>query len=456
MGSYSELTIGSYSLGWKYHVPSFVLFLFDEMDFYCELDSEELDGDDNGDCEPHIAGIGWRTTVETALRRVNSAGYGQSFFAMVFRTLRQDLARNYEENVKYRISQLLENQNDEQEDEIERRFAEHVRGFTQVEATDIAADFVRFVDAATRACGERGEAGRRASFRAADGKEYDVAPEAYQLTGEVLTEPETLEMFLHRRELDFPPWVLMASSLMEYEEGLDRPEVFFLMMFWVLLEVSDANAIVCLNLADLEYSEDDVRRLPQRLRFELTRKVSLYNAAFQLLMEKEQEVRDDYVKLECAKLLEQSQSITDVNEKGRALENVMEMLFGLEHDLVLQDKRVVTGDEEIDLLYRNNVDRPFWINFQSPLVFVECKNWSSNVGAAEIRNFEGKLRNHPGAKIGVMVAGAGFTSEVDNALRRQSREEHHITLITSKQILEFCRGDSGFHDWIEDRMAQIY
>lgn len=173
-------------------------------------------------------------------------------------------------------------------------------------------------------------------------------------------------------------------------------------------------------------------------------------------MENEQAVREVYTKLECAKSLERTRLITDANEKGRALEDVMEMLIRLERGLVLQDKRVVTGDEEIDLLYRNNVGRPFWLSFQSPLVFVECKNWSRSIGSVEIRNFEGKLRNHTGAKIGVMVAGSGFTREVDNALRRQSRENYHITLITLDEILEFCRSDRSFHDWIEEKMARIY
>jgi hypothetical protein len=454
MGSYSQLKIGSYSLAWKYHVPSFVVFLFDDNDFYQELDPED-DGDD--ECKPCVREIGWRTTVASALQRVNRSGYGRSFFAMIFDTLRSDLEDRYEESVKDRIGQTLELEDREEiEAEIDRRYLAHLGGFPRTSSSDVATDFVKFIEAATAATGERGVEGRQSSFRAVDGKEYVLRPEKYELNDEVLTRPESLETFLYSHELDFPPWVVMAASMMEFDDGLDRPEVFFLMMFWVLLEVSSPNAIVCLDLADLDFTEQDVRELPQRMRFDLTRKVSLYNSAFRVLLENEQAVREDYTKLECAKSLEHSRLITDANEKGRALEDIVEMLFRLERGLVLQDKRVVTGDEEIDLLYRNNVDRPFWLSFQSPLVFVECKNWSKNVGAVEIRNFEGKLRNHAGAKIGVMVAGSGFTREVDNALRRQSRENYHITLITLDEILEFCRSDRSFHDWVEEKMATVH
>ena len=40
-------------------------------------------------------------------------------------------------------------------------------------------------------------------------------------------------------------------------------------------------------------------------------------------------------------------------------------------------KRVSAGDEEIDLVCKNSVNRPCWLTLHSPLCFVECKNWSS-------------------------------------------------------------------------------
>ena len=159
-------------------------------------------------------------------------------------------------------------------------------------------------------------------------------------------------------------------------------------------------------------------------------------------------------KTRCLQLFTKLGSLTETYQKGKAFEEMVQTLFD-EPGLEFQEKRVNTGDEEIDLIYRNNVSRPFWHGFKSPIVFVECKNWAEKVGAKEIRDFETKLLNH-NANIGFFVAATGFTSEVDNALRRQSRESHHITLVTSDDILAFCRGDMEFYEWIEPLMAKVH
>lgn len=459
MGSYSQLEIGPFSLAWKYYVPSFVMFLFAEGDFYQDFDASiPADSSGDSDCQnSSVAAIGWRTTVRTALSNLNQSGFGESYFAMVYETLQSDLANSFEDAAKYRIrEQLLPITDADIDRKVEQAFSDHLRSFPAVNPVEVAKDFVEFVRATHAASAASREGVRAAAFRSMDGKEYAVRPDLRELDGQVLADADVLEQFLFNRELEFPPWILMAATAMEYDSGLDRPEVFYLMMFWVLLEISQPDEVVRLDLADLEYTEQDVRSLSHRLRYELTRKVSLYSSSFQVLMNNEREVREAYTKLECAQALERSRSIGDANEKGRALEDAIEMLFRLGSGLVLQEKRVTTGDEEIDLVYRNNVNRPFWLNHQSPLLFVECKNWSANVGASEIRNFEGKLRNHRGARIGLMIAGVGFTTEVDNALRRQSREDFHITLISVDAILAFCRNDQSFFNWIESVMATLH
>lgn len=57
-------------------------------------------------------------------------------------------------------------------------------------------------------------------------------------------------------------------------------------------------------------------------------------------------------------------------------------------------KRMVNGVEEIDLVIKNNINKPFWSSLSSPCIFTECKNWSEKVGAKEIRDFEVNVKSH--------------------------------------------------------------
>jgi hypothetical protein len=92
-------------------------------------------------------------------------------------------------------------------------------------------------------------------------------------------------------------------------------------------------------------------------------------------------------------------------------------------DFVVAERRCDRGDQEIDLVIRNHLKDGFWRGLKSPLILVECKNWSTRVGAKEIRDFETKLRDHqPHARIGFFVAPGGFARHVDEALLRSSRE----------------------------------
>ena len=47
--------------------------------------------------------------------------------------------------------------------------------------------------------------------------------------------------------------------------------------------------------------------------------------------------------------------------------------------------------EEIDLVIRNESTDPFWAGEGSGYILVECKNWSSPVGALEYNHFRAKL-----------------------------------------------------------------
>ena len=116
-----------------------------------------------------------------------------------------------------------------------------------------------------------------------------------------------------------------------------------------------------------------------------------------------------------------------------------------------------TGDEEIDLVIRNNIDRPFWLAFNSPCFFVECKNWKNKIGTSEIRDFEMKMRNHTTmVKIGFFVSINGFSSEVENELKRAGRDEYHIVLIDSEDLENYLYSNLKIFEWLENKTTKIF
>ena len=189
----------------------------------------------------------------------------------------------------------------------------------------------------------------------------------------------------------------------------------------------------------------------------LVEKINLYNRVFRNLFEREEQVRDQYIRSQCRDLLVACDKATKPSEKGRLLENLTEVLLTANRHFELVSKRVSTGDEEIDLVVKNNIDRPFWNALQSPLFFIECKNWKAVVGAKELRDFEGKLRNHSRlAKVGFFLSLNGFSDEVISELKRAGRDGPHIVLLERRDIEEFIVTGADYFCWLERKAARFY
>lgn len=147
---------------------------------------------------------------------------------------------------------------------------------------------------------------------------------------------------------------------------------------------------------------------------------------------------------------------TTINEKGKALESLTRALFALEPALRVKQTRRRLGDEEIDFIVVNDCPSTFWSNLHSPLVLVECKNWSSRVGAREVRDFESKVRNHRAfVRLGFLIAANGYTSEAREAVKRLSRDDVAIILIALSEIEDFVRRKQKLTDWFEDLIAAL-
>ena len=83
-------------------------------------------------------------------------------------------------------------------------------------------------------------------------------------------------------------------------------------------------------------------------------KVNLYGRVFNPLSESEERLRTRVVQAECRELLRQCGQAKTAAAKGRALEALIEVLFTANHAFDIVGKRVTTGDEEIDIIVKNN------------------------------------------------------------------------------------------------------
>lgn len=106
---------------------------------------------------------------------------------------------------------------------------------------------------------------------------------------------------------------------------------------------------------------------------------------------------------------------TDKNKKGAALEEVIELLLRSTPGFTKVESRLRTAAEEVDLTVLNEVPSAPW-KAEGSYILCECKNWSSNVGADEFRNFKGKFdTKHKRATVGLFISLNGFTSGFTDA-----------------------------------------
>jgi Restriction endonuclease len=94
-------------------------------------------------------------------------------------------------------------------------------------------------------------------------------------------------------------------------------------------------------------------------------------------------------------------------EKGRAFEDLAVYLFSALDGVEVMHRDARMAAEEIDLVLWNAqteaVLKPW-----DDVILVECKNWSTAIGAAVLDSFIGKLRRRS-CRTGILVAANGVT-----------------------------------------------
>nr|WP_306631533.1 restriction endonuclease [Arthrobacter ulcerisalmonis] len=141
--------------------------------------------------------------------------------------------------------------------------------------------------------------------------------------------------------------------------------------------------------------------------------------------------------------------------RGDSLESLVDALVRTEEpELSVLEKNFKTSEEEIDLVLTNSLTNPFWTALSSPLMFVECKNWSRPVGVPEIRIFESKMRDRGAVcKIGIFVAMAGFTRTALDRLKVPQRDLGVIFAITGDDLRNLVTKKTRVTEWLQTEGA---
>ena len=113
-----------------------------------------------------------------------------------------------------------------------------------------------------------------------------------------------------------------------------------------------------------------------------------------------------------------TQTETDGNRKGKALEDLLVMLFRATPGFERVQSRLRNDVEEIDVTVENRSDDALWRHDGSPYLLAECKHWSKPCGARELRDFVGKLTNkYQRVRTAFFIAPGGFAGTFEERRR---------------------------------------
>jgi hypothetical protein len=455
MGDYSHLRIGELVFTWKYQVPTFITFLFKEEDLFIKREEISTDPEDEEPVEVdldelYIEEAGFRTSVAAAKAALDEYGYTLEFFAGIYESFRDGLQETVRDILDDEIGAQMNEAGELSDEELERRTRAHLSASPDTAIGDLRA-LTAFLRDAIDTDLQMEPFLDDVVYEPSQGEHVRVpVKEHVRFRSTALADFESLQTLLIRRASRVPANVL--RPLMLFDEGyvFSFPEVVSLLYTRLVLDAMDDEATVELDVQQVVETEAELRSLHSDLAYELLHKVDVYERVFRALSDREEHVQDRYARTQVRNALGQLEQAGDAQAKGEALESLMAAAFSIKPQLQVVERTYSTGDEEIDLVVKNNVARPFWQGLGSPLLFVECKNWASPVGAAEVRNFEVKLQNHaPLARVGILVAPGGFTSEVPNAVKRSSRDPYTLALVRREDLDHLGEGGESVLDWLE-------
>jgi Holliday junction resolvase-like predicted endonuclease len=142
--------------------------------------------------------------------------------------------------------------------------------------------------------------------------------------------------------------------------------------------------------------------------------------------------------------------------KGRKLEELLSIMINLSDDFHIVKRNVRTKSEEIDLVVENVSRSAFFSQLRSPLMLVECKNWTSKVDAKEVRDFAQKLQNRSKmlCNVGILVAVSGVTRDANEELLGYRGKDFLIVTIDGEDISKIIKRQMRFEEFLKDKISK--
>lgn len=422
MGWECRLYIGKFNEYYRKYVPDIVALLYSEQN-YQFVDDED---------EPKAC---FRATAKECIERLNELGYTWDLLVGFYADIRFNgyaagmfLGQSMRagENTEYLVSKFKSNQPEQDLTSLINFY----RQFTR-EKNDIWVD----------------ELPGKAEYHFPVHDHLGVLSEMADTIRETEEASINMDDWLALRAADSLLYLHHDNPLMEW--------VFFTR---ILLSVVDEHEEVYFDLSDAiaEISETDTdlenigRDYLKNAMGSLATHAKLLGRMFSMFADLDNKLGRHYFLGRASTLLNlvESQKGT-AQERGRYLEDLVEALVKMDHQLVVVKKNLANDTEELDLVLSNQIDNPFWIAMQSPLIFVECKNWSNPVGASEARVFESKLRERGNlCRVGIFVAMKGFTSPFKDVIKRTQSQGHIVFIITGDDIRDMLSQQSSLSEWL--------
>lgn len=152
-------------------------------------------------------------------------------------------------------------------------------------------------------------------------------------------------------------------------------------------------------------------------------------------------------------LINNAISKNNKNEKGRALENLIEYTINSLYGLKVYDRDCRTKTEEIDLIVMNEQIHSH-LKFFGNVILVECKNWFKPIDVLHVDHFISVLERK-GLNDGILVAANGVTgtinSDATNVIANALPKKIKVVVLTMKELKTIEK-----HDDIYEMLLKKY
>jgi hypothetical protein len=154
-------------------------------------------------------------------------------------------------------------------------------------------------------------------------------------------------------------------------------------------------------------------------------------------------------------LWEKANKEKTTQEKGKILENLISTWITSDDNFCVKTVNSRTESEEIDIIVENKAKTDFLKQLQSPLILVECKNWSDKVGSKEIRDFAQKIQNRPRflCKVGLIITTSQFTRDSEKEIIGYRGKDFLIVTADRPHLQEAITKGTTFSEFFRE---QIY